>query len=89
MESLVRRPVSTHGVSWRTWYGDLSAPMEYHGELVRVDILMEYHEKSVVVDSLMKCHEELVRYLHTREAVENWHIHGSVENLYSANETDS
>ena len=43
--------------------------MEYHEELVRVDILMEYHEKSVIVDSFMECYEEFVVYLHTRDDV--------------------
>ena len=62
--------------------------VEYHEELVRVDTLVEYHEESVMVDSLMECQEEFVLYLHTREAVGNRHILGSVENLYSANETD-
>ena len=52
--------------------------MEYHEELVRVDIHMEYHEKSVMVDSFMECQEEFVVYLHTREAVGNRHIRGSV-----------
>ena len=73
MESLVRRPVSIHGVPWRAWCGNLSTLMEYHEELVkvdtlmechqelvRVDIFMEYHVKSVMVDILMECHEELV-----------------------------
>ena len=55
---------------------------------VRVDILMEYHEKSVMVDSLVECHEEFVGYLHTREAVGNRHIRGSLENLFLANVTD-
>ena len=64
---------------WRAWCGYLSATveyhaelvkvdtlMEYHEELVRVDILMEYHEKSVMMDSLMECHEEFAEYLRTR-----------------------
>ena len=53
------------------WYGNLSTLMEYHEELVRVNILMEYHEQSVMMDSLMECHEEFAGYLHTREAVGN------------------
>ena len=40
------------------WYGNLSTLMEYHEELVRVNILMEYHEQSVMMDSLMESHEE-------------------------------
>ena len=96
-----RSKVSIHGVPWRAWCGNLSTLvefhaqlvkvdtlMEYHEELVRVDILMEYHEKPVMVDSLLKCHEEFVVYLHTRDDVGNRHIRGSVENLYSANETN-
>ena len=44
------------------WYGDVSAPMEYHGSLVwkPVNTLVEYHEESVTVDTLIECHEELV-----------------------------
>ena len=93
-------PVSIHGVPWRVWCGNLSTLMEYHEELVkvdtlveyheklvRVDILMEYHEKSAMANSLMELHEEFVGYL---PLVKLWGIgiRGSVENMYSANETD-
>ena len=30
---VVWKPVSYHGVPWRAWCGNLSATMEYHGEL--------------------------------------------------------
>ena len=55
------------------WYGDLSASMEYHGELGvetcqhswsttqswcgNLDTLMEYHEELVRVDTLMEYRE--------------------------------
>ena len=40
----------------------------------------------MMVDSLMGCHEEFVECLHTRDV--GIGIRGSVENLYSANETN-
>ena len=49
---------------------------------------MEYHEKSVMVDLLMECHERVCGVsLHTRDDV-GIGIRGSVENPYSANETN-
>ena len=53
-----------------------------------LDILMEYHEKSVWKVSLMECHEEFVGGICTLVTMwENRNIRGSVENLYSTNET--
>ena len=64
--------------------------MEYHEELVKVDILMEYHVKLVMVDSLTECVRRgacgcistLVTLWGIGTSVDLWRI------CISANETD-
>ena len=60
MERLVRRPLSYRGVPWRACCGNLTALMEYHAELMKLDTLMEYHEELVRVDIFMEYHEKSV-----------------------------
>ena len=58
--------------------------MEYHEELVTVDTLMEYHEEFVRVNMRSR---SCGRIVHT-SGVFVGHTRESLENLYSADETN-